>query len=1759
VERRDLASDAPPPRKGMGLTQILAQSLGAGLALVTLISCATSVLPQERALPESPASGTLLVWSDAQERYVSVKTEEYPIEVRSFGCVTCHVGQHEPHPGTALESAIGCTDCHGGVGWITTRTMAQLMQPDALPAFLKEVGVSDVSSEAIAKRLETRTFKQVSDFEAARDAAHIHRPTDATLGRWSNRTGGESISSGNPEILYGAQLAEDWEFIRFVNPGDLRVAALSCGTTGCHTETVIKVQKSMMATAPMLWGAALYNNGAYPLKEARFGESYDPHGQPQSVLGNLPEDPHARAEAQLGRGELARLDPLPRFEVGQPSNILRIFERGQRRPLLIGLPTPGLPGGPLEEEPGRPLNRLSQRGLGTLNRTDPVWLNLQRTRLMDPTLNMLGTNDHPGDFRSSGCTACHMVYANDRDPLNSLRAEGWGTRDEDQRYAKYAHHQGPNAYSLEGGEGKTRVLVPGGRDADDPDARIPADEPGHPIRHELTNAVPSAQCVTCHMHPGTAVEQSYLGYMWWDLETDGEKLWPKEQVDPSPDLEMAVLEHNPEGSTPRRVPPLPEDLDAKVLAKLMAEAHGDEARARDLYYRRELLGKKFGSQEFNAELSNMQLADFKGHGFLFRAVFKRDGEGRIQRKRALTWVQTAEGPRFLACGPRVRAPGEEPEEEDDDEAGDDDDDDDDEAGDDDDDDDDEAGDDDDDDDDEAGDDDDDEAEEKPTGPPAPSLRVRVDGQVREVFYAEGEAGDAQRELVEASEGDLALVCRPDEGRLVLEQVGAGVLLGNFVAVKGDTLRYRDGEGEEREVALRGDAIKQALAARRAGDELILVQAATEDGVVVEHVAERSFDLMPDDPDWAQRWKLAVHLKDIHLERGMHCVDCHYSVDSHGDGKLYGELRAATAIKCEDCHGSVNGLATLLTSGNAGRDAKGRDLTTLKVKGNRSRFEWQRPDAEEESGWVPWDRADKKEAPFARSARLVQRSVMFPDLEWEVPQVLHSVDPSQDELAEEGTVTFRGRSRFNALAQVAKTIRKDGSWGLAPRVDRFGGPPTDCDRLAHEPKKMECYTCHTSWMTSCFGCHLDMKANWRKPALHNEGEFPKRNPFLAGGPKSHGAPVGQHPEEYQRNWTTYSFQTLRTDFFMLGKDGDVSGGRFVPVRSACAVTVGSQNGNRENVYSQQQTISAEGLSGTAFSPHFPHTVRTREARKCTDCHLSKDEDNNWRLAQTLMLGTNAANFLGRYCYVGSGSGGLDAVVVTEITEPQAVFGSRLHQVAYPKNYAAHVEAEGKLSEAYHHGANTLAGVTVPFGGEEVRSLQLRGEYLYTANGSGGLKAYDVAQIDQKGFSARIVTAPVSPLGQDLSVSTKDATSVKAPSTQAVDPTRNAERLDRPQNREQKIHPSYAFLYVTDRQEGLILVGAGTLLDGDPDNNFLERAVTFNPQGALKGAMNSVVAGTHVLVACDAGIVAVDIDDPLHPKIVGRTPKGALKGARALEVQLNYAFVCDSEGVKTVDLSELWLREEAPAEPLELPVVGRFVDSKRLASARSIYVSRSYAYVAGGESGLVVLDMTRPRAPAYVWKHDASGQIWANDVKIGFTNASMYAYVASGAPGSKKAKGSAKDGLFVLQLTGFTSDDDPYATSKAHGSNPYPLPRVIARYPTKRPALAISEGIDRDRAVDEAGNQTSVFGRIGSRPFTAAEMRRILRFSEGESAGQALRVPRLLERPAALGSVDRALRRAEVLREFGRGPFRRVEGSDEEPVVQWPQKKKKRGKK
>src|SRR4029434_6268076 len=237
------------------------------------------------------------------------------------------------------------------------------------------------------------------------------------------------------------------------------------------------------------------------------------------------------------------------------------------------------------------------------------------------------------------------------------------------------------------------------------------------------------------------------------------------------------------------------------------------------------------------------------------------------------------------------------------------------------------------------------------------------------------------------------------------------------------------------------------------------------------------------------------------------------------------------------------------------------------------------------------------------------------------------------------------------------------------------------------------------------------------------------------------------------------------------------------------------------------------------------------------------------------------------------------------------------------------------------------------------------------------------------------APVSRFGQKFWVKTKYATAVAAPTTLAVDPARwrvkadgsmidpvSASKLSggaRNQlvNQEQLIHTLYAYLYVVDKYEGLILVNAATLLDGDPLNNYLRRALdpkkypggAFNPGGALNDANNITIAGHNAYITTAHGLVVGGIDDPLTPRITAEVNDRDLKNPRAIAIQFRYGFIVDDEGMKVLDLS-------VPASPKLVP--GALIP---LAEPRDVYVARTHAYVANGKEGIAIIDVEQPETP------------------------------------------------------------------------------------------------------------------------------------------------------------------------------------------------------
>jgi hypothetical protein len=784
--------------------------------------------------------------------------------------------------------SVGCVSCHTGSD---TKTM------HASPAVV--LGCTDCHGGA-ASVMKPDGITAGAEYDAARERAHVQPRYPES---W------HYPSSANPERSYTLLNRESTEFTRFVNPSDYRVATEACGA--CHQPVIDANVRSMMATGAMLWGGAAYNNGILPFKNYILGEGYTADGEAAKVTGSgLPAD----VAAQFG--VLPELYPLPSWETVKPGDVFRVFENGGRN-LTNLFPETGLPNvlGQIQrlEEPGRPDIRQSNRGPGTGARISVPLINIHKTRLNDPFTWFMGTNDQPGDYRQSGCASCHVVYANDRDP----------------------RHSGPYAEFGRDGESVS----------DDP--AIPKNDRGHPIKHEFTRAIPTSQCMVCHMHQPNMFMNSYLGYTMWDYESDAPFMWPEDQQELSIEEQRAVLDRNPEGASVR-------------------------GKWADLDFLRNVT-------DLNPQLNDTQFADYHGHGWNFRAVQKRDLEGNL---------------------------------------------------------------------------------------------LDADGDI----------------------------------------------------------------------------------------------------------------VANDDPDKFQK---AVHLSSIHVDKGMHCVDCHFSQDSHGNGHIYGEVASAIEVECKDCHGTAKAYPNLRTSGPAAPPG-GSDLRLMRNADGQRRFEW-------------------------RGDELIQRSVLDPEVEWSLSLVKNTVNPDHDSYNEKA-----------ARAKLMSSNVATQEWG----------PGVPYDELAHQDEEIECYTCHTSWITSCAGCHLPIEANWKTERHHFEGGT-------------------------TRNYATYNPQVARDQMFMIGKRGPLNDGKVAPVRSSSALVLSSTNANRERIYVQQPPVAASGYSSQAMNPHFPHTTRKTETKTCTNCHLAEDGANNAMMAQLFLFGTNFVNFVGLNAWVGLEDAVLGAQV-TEWEEPQAVIGSYLQR-------------------------------------------------------------------------------------------------------------------------------------------------------------------------------------------------------------------------------------------------------------------------------------------------------------------------------------------------------------------------------------------------------------------------------------------------------------------------------------------------------------------
>jgi len=182
-----------------------------------------------------------------------------------------------------------------------------------------------------------------------------------------------------------------------------------------------------------------------------------------------------------------------------------------------------------------------------------------------------------------------------------------------------------------------------------------------------------------------------------------------------------------------------------------------------------------------------------------------------------------------------------------------------------------------------------------------------------------------------------------------------------------------------------------------------------------------------------------------------------------------------------------------------------------------------------------------------------------------------------------------------------------------------------------------------------------------------------------------------------------------------------------------------------------------------------------------------------------------------------------------------------------------------------------------------------------------------------------------------------------------------------------------LFVLAGDTGLVVAG---LDGGSPDKSL---AIANLPLPSIPrdvALRNSPLTGRaeYAYVACrDGSIQVVDVSDPVDPDREGSVDAG---DARRVHVREGYLFVAAGADGLVI------LETENPRRPKRVAAV-------KTVDARAVFVDGVYAYVADGPGGLRIVDVSRPEEPAVVATVDLNGgddrSLAANDVLVHFTPA------------------------------------------------------------------------------------------------------------------------------------------------------------------------------
>jgi hypothetical protein len=340
---------------------------------------------------------------------------QLPPEAFEESCVQCHApggrgvaGLEDPHPWFYVK----CTDCHGG------------------------------NADAVTQ-----------------ETAHAPIPGPMANPQWPGRPNVQYYY--NYLTTHGLEQfgQEGLDFLRFINPSDLRIVDKTCGKEqACHADKAASFRGSVIMTAVGLLDASIYRAGV-------------------------------KRSINTGSGDRRARDSTTGVTLGLDQIADEMFTQHQ-----------ALTGGNNVQR----LNYYTIAGVQSQNR-DEVGTYTEEDILKELALKQCGDchaggkgrNDRFADFRSGGCASCHMPYA-----LNGQSASQDPTVDRQEPFypAAWANIAGFNSQNFN--QFNDPVFLANFKP-----------EKAHPLRHQLTKTVSDKQCQPCHSGSNRTQDQ-YSGRQW---------------------------------------------------------------------------------------------------------------------------------------------------------------------------------------------------------------------------------------------------------------------------------------------------------------------------------------------------------------------------------------------------------------------------------------------------------------------------------------------------------------------------------------------------------------------------------------------------------------------------------------------------------------------------------------------------------------------------------------------------------------------------------------------------------------------------------------------------------------------------------------------------------------------------------------------------------------------------------------------------------------------------------------------------------------------------------------------------------------------------------------------------------------------------------------------------------------------------------------------------------------------------------------------